>query len=257
MAESYTKTECKLHGTPYCAALNMKNCADCFASKLDSEQQEALIEDIGYIAAALPEDGIESFLDEPECMLCKGNEKGKPEFFAQLSMGHDHPTVDYLDEKSNKKYKRSTARLIPVQLPACRKCRSLLMQSYFVPIIVGVVFAAAGLVLTIIEPVRAALARFGAAIPFLFFLMFVFIGIIAESLLRISYTKRVERRMNTRASRIAKLSALTKLGWFPVHGSENGIRYTFTDKPLESGILTGRGQRELLDDIRSETSEKK
>ena len=87
MAESYTKTECKLHGTPYCAALNMKNCADCFASKLDSEQQEALIEDIGYIAAALPEDGIESFLDEPECMLCKGSEKGKPEFFAQLSMG--------------------------------------------------------------------------------------------------------------------------------------------------------------------------
>lgn len=147
--------------------------------------------------------------------------------------------------------------LIPVQLPACRKCRSLLMQSYFVPIIVGVVFAAAGLVLTIIEPVRAALARLGAAIPFLFFLMFVFIGIIAESLLRISYTKRVERRMNTRASRIAKLSALTKLGWFPVHGSENGIRYTFTDKPLESGILTGRGQRELLDDIRSETSKKK
>lgn len=54
MAELYTKTECKLHGTPYCAALNMKNCADCFASKLDSEQQEALIEDIGYIAAALP-----------------------------------------------------------------------------------------------------------------------------------------------------------------------------------------------------------
>ena len=148
MAELYTKTECKLHGTPYCAALNMKNCADCFASKLDSEQQEALIEDIGYIAAALPEDGIESFLDEPECMLCKGSEKGKPEFFAQLSMGHDHPTVDYLDEKSNKKYKRSTAMLIPVQLPACRKCRSLLMQSYFVPIIVGVVFAAAGLVLT-------------------------------------------------------------------------------------------------------------
>lgn len=190
-------------------------------------------------------------------MLCKGSEKGKPEFFAQLSMGHDHPTVDYLDEKSNKKYKRSTAMLIPVQLPACRKCRSLLMQSYFVPIIVGVVFAAAGLVLTIIEPVRAALARLGAAIPFLFFLMFVFIGIIAESLLRISYTKRVERRMNTRVSRIAKLSALTKLGWFPVHGSENGIRYTFTDKPLESGILTGRGQRELLDDIRSETSKKK
>ena len=88
MAELYTKTECKLHGTPYCAALNMKNCADCFASKLDSEQQEALIEDIGYIAAALPEDGIESFLDEPECMLCKGNEKGKPEFFAQLMAGH-------------------------------------------------------------------------------------------------------------------------------------------------------------------------
>ena len=85
-------------------------------SKLDSEQQEALIEDIGYIAAALPEDGIESFLDEPECMLCKGSEKGKPEFFAQLSMGHDHPTVDYLDGKSNKKYKRSTAMLIPVQL---------------------------------------------------------------------------------------------------------------------------------------------
>lgn len=160
-------------------------------------------------------------------------------------MGHDHPTVDYLDEKSNKKYKRSTAMLIPVQLPACRKCRSLLMQSYFVPIIVGVVFAAAGLVLTIIEPVRAVL-RGSARDPFLFFLMFVFIGIIAESLLRISYTKRVERRMNTRASRIAKLSALTKLGWFPVHGSENGIRYTFTDKPLESGILTGRGQRERL-----------
>ena len=59
------------------------------------------------------------------------------------------------------------------------------------------------------------------------------------------------------AQRNAKLSALTKLGWFPVHGSENGIRYTFTDKPLESGILTGRGQRELLDDIRSETSKKK
>ena len=31
----------------------MKNCADCFASKLDSEQQEALIEDIGYILSLI------------------------------------------------------------------------------------------------------------------------------------------------------------------------------------------------------------
>lgn len=257
MAESYTNTECRLYGTPYCAALNMKNCADCFASKLKQNEQEALIEDIGYIAEALPEDGVESFLDEPECMFCKGSEKGKPECFAQLGMGHDHPVVDYTAEKENTKYKRSVSMLVPVQLPVCRKCRSLLLQSYFVPVAIGVVFAAAGLVLTLIEPVRAALARLGAVIPFLFFLMFVFVGIIAECLVKYSYTKRIECKMNTRTSRIEKLRALTERGWFPVRGSESGIRYTFTDKPLESGILTGRGQRELLENIRSKTSEKK
>lgn len=245
---------CILCGTPHCALLNEESCAKCYVGKLPIEQQTEAAEDIYYIAEALPDDGAEGVMTRRDCTLCRINhgEDEEPEEatrYAVVDLAHEHPTV-----KSNQKikggYDRAAAMTVPVQLPVCDDCRTRLNLLYYLPLALGVLTALIGLVVSSIEPIRVPLTRSGRALPFLVFLIFVFLGIIVESVAKKLLRDRVERTMNTRTKRIGALSEFLKRGWFVI-GQRDGVPpFTFTAERLPSGILTGEGQQELIEKIR-------
>ena len=252
MEREPNNTNCALFGSPHCALLNCESCEKCHIAKLSREEQLEAMEDIFYIAEALPENGVEDIMDAETCALCRAREDEEAEEatrYAQITMGHEHPTVS-ADEKPKGKYDRATAMTIPVQLPVCDECRKRLNLYYYLPLALGILVALVGLVLTSIEAVRIPLTRYGRALPFLVFLIFVFLGIIIESTAKRILKIRIERSMNTRAKRIPALSELVKNGWFPIGDRDGMLPFNFTADPLENGLLTGEGQNELLRKIR-------
>lgn len=249
---------CILHGSPHCALLNEESCATCYIGKLPLEKQAEAAEDIYYIAEALPEEGVDGIMTSGVCALCRtgrgeeAEEAGEATRFAQIDMGHEHPEKPAKPgEKTDSKYDRGASMVIPVQLPVCDKCRTRLNMLYYLPIALGVLVALAGLVLMAIEPIRVPLARYGKAVPFLVFLIFVFLGVIVESIAKKTLRVRIERTMNTRAKRIPALAPLLKKGWFVIGSREGMLPFTFTAERLPSGILTGEGQQEQIAEILS------
>ncbi|GEM_PF-117601 len=245
--------DCAFCGTPYCALLNQKNCSKCYMSKLDTGEQIKAGEDLFFIADALPENGVEDIMNSEDCALCRPGEDeipGKATRYAQFDMGHIHPLVP-AGEKENGKYKRAASMVIPVQLPVCDDCRKKLNLLYYLPLGLGVLTAALGLILTSLEPVRLTLTRYGRIIPFLVLLIFVCFGVIIAAIARRALRIRIERSMNTRAKRIPALAELVKRGWFPIGRKDGMISFSFTKEKLDSGILTGNNQTEPLEKIRS------
>ena len=143
---------------------------------------------------------------------------------------------------------------IPVQLPACRDCRKRVLVNSFVPLLIGVIVAGLGLICVSLEPVRAILVRGGKAIPFLVFLIFVFLGIIVESLLKSKFTRELERRTHVRPGRLPVIGNLVRRGWFVTSSNDGNISFTFRKTPLPNGILTGEGRSELIRQIRNDDS---
>ena len=255
MEKELNNKDCRLYGSPYCAVLNQKSCAECRISKLGAADQLKAAEDILYIAEALPEDGVEGIMNSESCALCrtKGREGAEPnaaEQYAQMDMGHLHPTAK-IGEKLSGNYDRGTAMTVPVQLPVCESCRKKIGKKSYLPLALGCLIAAIGLALVSLEPVRTALTKYGRIIPFLVFLIFVFAGIIVESLVKRSIGKKNERTVNSRAKRISAIAPLLERGWFAIGEMKDGMPFIFTKNKLDSGILTGENQRELLDEIRS------
>lgn len=255
MENNLNNTSCRLYGSPYCSVLNQNSCGNCYVSKLGAEDQLKAAEDILYIAEALPEDGAEGIMNSESCALCrtKGREGAEPNAasqYAQMDMGHLHPTAK-VGSKLSGGYDRGTSMTVPVQLPVCDSCRKKIGRISYLPLALGCIIAALGLVLVSLEPVRTALTKYGRIIPFLVFLIFVFIGIIVESLVKRSLGRKNERTVNTRAKRIAAIAPLLEKGWFAIGELNDGMPFIFTKKKLDSGILTGENQRELLDEIRA------
>ena len=254
MENELNNKDCRLYGSPYCAVLNQKNCKDCRISNLGAADQLKAAEDILHIAEALPEDGIEGIMNSESCALCRikgreGSEANAAAQYAQMDMGHLHPTAK-VGEKLSGNYDRGTAMTVPVQLPVCDSCRKKIGKKSYLPLALGCLIAALGLALVSLEPVRSALTKYGRIIPFLVFLIFVFIGIIVECIVKRSIGQSNARTVNTRSKRIAAIAPMLERGWFAIGELNDGMPFIFTKKKLDSGILTGKNQRELLDEIR-------
>ena len=77
MPRVYTNKECPLHGSDYCARLNMESCDVCTVRSRNGEEMELLKQDLDAIAKLIPEEGISELFQTDTCMLCRGTEKGK------------------------------------------------------------------------------------------------------------------------------------------------------------------------------------
>lgn len=247
-----TKINCKFLNTPACSLLNAKDCESCPMFRFTPRQMNDAGADMRALCEVLPENGAESLFHAKECLLCKGEKKGKPAGFAQLNMGHLNPLVCGAKGSGQKaiSYKdRGTRLVIPAQLPVCASCRRKLMLRYNLPLIIGVIFAASGLIITSVESVRTALTAAGYAGPFIVFSAIVLLGAGIALLVKGKLDSDIKRKTKTKPAEIEQLREMLENGWFPLPMGRKEPNFTFTKKRLENGILTGNNQKALIDAV--------
>lgn len=240
---------CLLSGTPHCTLLNSNSCKDCFVRKLSREDQELVMEDIKMIAAAMPYGGVEKYMDEDKCMLCASERRTADGGYARFDIGHLHPTASEERKDGSRKYKRDTSLVVPLQLPVCKKCRRRIQLINFLPLAVGVIIAFAGFITIASRPIFMALSKFGRPIPLLSALIAVFLGIIVGNILKIRLTNSASTKTYISPERIKAISELMDEGWFVIPGNELDLPYTFSKNEMRSGLLTGRNQEQVIEEI--------
>lgn len=246
---------CLLSGTPHCTLLNSSSCKDCFVRKLSREDQRLVMEDIKMIAAAMPYGGVEKYMCEDKCMLCASERRTADGGYARFDIGHLHPTASQERKNGSREYKRDAGLVVPIQLPVCKKCRRRIQRINFLPLAVGIIIAFAGFIAVSSKPLFTNLSRLGRPIPLLFALIAVFLGIIAGNILKIRLTNSASNKTYISPERIKAISELMNEGWFVIPGNELDLPYTFSKNEMRSGLLTGRNQEQVIEEIIKEHSE--
>lgn len=244
-----SNTECILNGSPFCALQNTAECGKCALNKLTDDEKYAAVDDMIETAKALPEDGILNIKGD-ECALCRREPK-KASRFALIDMGHKNPAAEAGSPLSNGS-DRGGALTVPVELPVCGACVRRIKTMSYLPKVLALAIVLGGLILVALEPVRLALVKYSPLLPVLIFLIFVFLGIIVDTVVKRLVSKRIERSTNVRTRRVAALYGLVSRGWFVI-GEKNGVPpYVFVGEKLDSGFMTGDGRDALLETIRRE-----
>lgn len=246
---------CLLSGSPHCTLLNSNSCKDCFVRKLSREDQELVMEDIKMIAAAMPYGGVEKYMDEDKCLLCASERRTADGGYARFDIGHLHPTALEERKGGSRKYKRDTGLVVPLQLPVCKKCKRRIQLINFLPLAVGVIIAFAGFIAVSSQPLFTTLSKLGRPIPLLFALIAVFLGIIVGNILKIMLTNSASTKTYISPERIKAISELIDEGWFVIPSNELDLPYTFSKNEMHCGLLTGRNQEQVIEEIIKEHSE--
>lgn len=244
-----SNTACILNGSPFCALQNTDECGKCALNKLTDDEKYAAVDDMIETAKALPDDGLLNIKGD-ECALCRRDPQ-KATRFALLDMGHKNPAAEVGSTLSNGA-DRGGALTVPVELPVCGACARRIKTMNYLPKVLALAVVLGGLILVALEPVRLALVRYSPLLPVLIFLIFVFLGIILDTVVKRLVSKRIERSTNVRIRRVAALYGLVSRGWFVI-GEKNGVPpYVFVGEKLDSGYMTGDGRDALLEKIRRE-----
>lgn len=242
------KENCMLYGTPHCRLLNMQSCKDCYIAKLSKEEQRSAMEDIATVAAAMPYGGMEAISEGEKCALCKRGRISKPDGgYARFCLGHLNPNAP--DEENSKGHKRSTALVVPVQLPVCRSCRANITKLNFIPLLVGMLVAIIGVAAVSFTPLKATLEKSGRIIPFLISLISIFVGIIVGSLVRGFIIGRISSQTTLTPNHIPGIKELIEDGWFVISNSELSIPFTFSEAKMAQDIMTCENQEETISEI--------
>lgn len=246
---------CLLSGTPHCTLLNASSCKNCFVRKLNHEDQKLVMEDIKMIAVAMPYGGIEKYMNQDECALCATERRTADGGYARFDIGHLHPTASEERKGGSRKYKRDAGLVVPIQLPVCKKCKRRIQLINFLPLAVGIIIAFAGFIIVSSRPLFTTLSKLGRPIPMLSALVAVFLGIIVGNILKIRLTNSASVKTYISPERIKVISELIDEGWFVIPSNELDLPYTFSKKGMRSGLLTGRDQEQVIEEIIKEHGE--
>lgn len=236
MSRTITNKDCKLYHTKYCDMLNMQSCDACFVN--ERKNYDDVISDLDVLEELLPEEGIHSQFDGDECVLCRGDEKGKKEYYALLDLGHPEP----------KRTKRSaigikvtskTGSMVPVQLSTCKACRRRVLILDYLPVLLPVLAGLITLLILLIPDVSDWMEQFSMLMPFAFFAVVVLLAMVVAAALKRALRMRFQAKMHLDPFEIPLLEKMRHKGWFPLSTSGTAIRFVFTKKRMRQGVCTG------------------
>lgn len=241
MARTYTKETCPLHGSKYCALLNMENCRTCTVN-CDTEEKAAQVRaDLDAICEKMPEDGLTDLFAGDECRLCKGEPQQK-KWYALADLGHREP-------KRRKAALLGIARepragtVLPVQIACCDACRRRYLMLEYVAPVSGTAFAALGLILMSVRSVREPIAAVAAVLPFLVFAAITAVGIIGGALIKKALRRKYDAKMHLDIMGTDKLNQLADRGWFELYRNSDMSRLVFSKTPIKQGIFTSAPEK--------------
>lgn len=242
MEKNYSNTECKLHGTKYCRLLNMQSCESCTISAMSSEDAEKLSRSLDVTISLMPEDGVQTLFDTDECVLCKGEKKGKRQFYADVDIGNAQPKTQGRNIIGMKTVAR-TGSMVPLQIACCADCRRRLLMIEYAPTLLTVGVCALALILMSLRPIREALMGVHMILPIAIFALAAVAALILGRLWRKRLVSEGGKASHLHVFDIPQLSGMKERGWFEINEGKGGVtRYIFAKKPIRQGLYTGQSR---------------
>ncbi len=235
----YTKTDCPLFGTDYCARLNMENCGSCTVRDRNADGMETLKQDLDNLAALLPEEGISDLFLSETCLFCRSEEPGKTACYALTDIGHPEPKRRIARGVFRIKKEARAGSVLPIQIACCDSCRKRFALLQNVSIMFTAFSLAGALLLMSIRPLREALGAVLPLLPAIVFLVIALGGYIAGKIIRSVLLTRYGKKMHLSIFRIEQLRQLKKRGWFELYEEKGMSRIVFSKTRAKSGLYTG------------------
>ena len=238
MARNYSNADCKLHGTRYCALLNMEGCESCTVSAASSEQAESLAKSLDVTISLMPENGVAGLFESEECMLCKGA-RNKREWYADVDLGNLEPKTETRNVIGIKSIAR-TGSMVPLQIACCKDCRKRLLLIEYLPNLFAIGLSLAALILMSVRPVREGLMTIHEILPAAIFTATVLLSLLGSAALRKNLIKKAKDKTVLRVLDLPQLSGMRERGWFEINEGKSGVtRFVFSRKRIRQGLYTG------------------
>ena len=230
-------TECRLYGSPECEFLNSGVCSDCEVGKLRHDRQEEAKKAIGRLMEAAPQEELEPLYTSHECLFCKGK-KNKAELFGLLDLSKRDPEGDWTVAIGKRKLGvKAQDMILPLQLSACRECAAKHRALAYIPMLVGVIIAAAGLFVTTASSVYKPLYNVAPFVPALVMLGFVLLAIAVCFILKRVMKNAYGKRTHLSVSEIPELKPFLDRGFKEVADVKQGVSQVVFSKTFrEHGI---------------------
>jgi len=237
-------TECALYGTEECELLNAEGCLQCAAGKLKPSEQQAMRQALARLRTAAPEETVRSLYEGDECLLCKG-ERGRAECYALFDMSRPDREGDWTYTVKKGAAQKLGAMVLPLQVCACKDCRRRYRRMEFLPTVLGLLIAGAGLALTTNTKFYKLAYNAASWLPVALFLAFVVIALLAAFFLRRALVSSYSKKMHMDVGEIEAINKLQKAGWREVEKKTAGAsKLVFANKLREHGVYTASHKQE-------------
>lgn len=234
-------TSCPLCGTEECRMLNPESCSECAVGSLKAEKQEKTVRALKRLREASHPEELYPLYSSDECLFCRSEKPEKADGVALFDLKKPDPEGDWTLALGKKKLTLKDAEMIlPLQVSCCKKCRAKYRAFDYLPTVVGLVIAAAALVVTTMIPsVHKAAYDVAAWLPAALMGAGLVLAVAAAYALKAILAKSLKKRMRTRVEEIPAVKKLMDEGFSEVAEKKNGVsRLVFSKERRTHGICS-------------------
>ncbi len=237
MQRVYTNEACLLHGSAYCAMLNMESCASCTVCSDSREKADAIRADLDVILSNMPDQSMHALFAGDGCLLCKG-EPLKKKWYALTDIAHVQPRRKKATVLGIARDSR-VGTVLPVQIACCEACRKRFLALEYVRPLTGTIVAALALIVLSIRRFREPIAALAEILPFAIFITVTALGIIAGKIIRDRLRKKYGAHTHLSIMELPVLRDMAERGWFELTPADGMSRLVFSKTPIKQGLFTG------------------
>lgn len=230
-------TECAMYDTPECRFLNAENCSECAVGNLRPDRQAETKSALSRLMEAAPQAELEPLYTSHECLFCKG-ERNRADRFGLFDLTKPDPEGDWTVAIGKKKLGVKAADMIlPVQAACCADCARRHKLIAYLPTVIALLIAAAGLVITTLSPVYKALFSVASFMPALTMLGFIVLAVAAALIVKAAMKKSFSKKTHLDVSEIPELSGFFERGFAEVADRKQGVStVVFSKQMREHGV---------------------
>ena len=217
-------TSCPLYGTEECRMLNSESCSECAIASLKPEKQAKAASALKRLREASHPEELSKLYTSEECLFCKGHAPEKADGVALFDLKKRDPEGDWTIALGKRKLNLKDADMIlPLQVSCCKKCRAKYRAFDYLPTAVGLVIAAAALIVTTASPVHKAAYAVAPWFPAALMALGLVTALVAAFALKAVLAKSLKKQMRASVEEIPMIKKLMDEGWQEVMDKKQGV----------------------------------
>ena len=218
--EEDEKKECPIKDSEACYWLGDGKCDGCYVNKIkDNGDRERVLKNWQTTLSYLPED-IDELHKSETCVLCKGKEPGKRDYYVSIDMAHPEPkTKKGIILGFGKKVRIPVGSIFTVRASCCADCKKKIQTVDMMPFIMLILFFGVGLALMFVQPFSSLLASVNEVLPVVFIALMTAAGYFVGKSMQKSMRVKLAQEVKIDLREIKLIDEMLNNGWF--YFSEN------------------------------------